>query len=58
VLKHINLVNSNLKCLFSPSLEALDIVLNNTKKKKLTKIELNRNNSKLDTSPQADARGL
>jgi hypothetical protein len=58
VLKHINFVNSNLKGLFSPSLEALDIVLNNTKKKKLTKIELNRNNSKLDTSPQADARGL
>jgi hypothetical protein len=55
VLKHINLVNSNLKCfLFLPSLEALDIVLDKKKKK----IELNRNSSKLDTSPMADARGL
>jgi hypothetical protein len=37
VLQHINLVNSNLKCLFSPSIEALDIVIDNTKKKTLKK---------------------
>jgi hypothetical protein len=44
--------NSNFKCLFSPSLVALDIVLNNTKKKTKKKIKLNHNNSKLDTSPR------
>jgi hypothetical protein len=36
-----------------PSLVALDIVLNNMKKEKLEKIKLNRNSSKLDTSPQS-----
>jgi hypothetical protein len=41
-----------------PSLEALYFVLDNTKKKNLKKVELNRNSSKLDTSPQADAIGL
>jgi hypothetical protein len=44
--------------MFDPSLVDLDIVLINEKKKKLEKKELNCNISKLDTSPQADARGL
>jgi hypothetical protein len=44
--------------LFAPSLVALDIVLKNKEEKKLEKNLLNCNISKLDTSPQADARAL
>jgi hypothetical protein len=53
--QHVYLLN--LKCLFLPSSVALDIVLNITKKK-INKIKLNRNSSKMSTLPQSNARGL